>query len=149
MKYILILFVSLSILNFSNVRAQAQEPSKSFVYKTGDPTSWKVELDAVIAAPENHKILLENDKVRVLEVVLKPGEREPIHHHRWPSVLYIQEAGDFIDFDMDGNVVFDSRDLRTPMKFPFTMWKEAEAPHSVENISKTIPIRLIRVETKN
>ncbi len=92
--------------------------------------------------------MLENDKLRVLDVLFKPGEREPIHHHRWLSFLYIQEAGNFIDFDMDCTVIFDSRNLKTTMKFPFTMWKEAEAPLSVENISKTKTIRLIRVETK-
>ena len=29
-----------------------------------------------------------------------------------------------------------------------TMWKEPEAPHAAENLSKTIPIHLIRVEMK-
>jgi hypothetical protein len=35
-----------------------------------------------------------------------------------------------------------------PLTFPLTMWKEPEAPHSVENLSQTQPIRLIRVELK-
>ena len=30
-------------------------------YATGDPATWPAELDAVIAAPDNHKVLLEND----------------------------------------------------------------------------------------
>jgi hypothetical protein len=50
------------------------------------------------AAP-NHKILLENDKVRVLDVYVATGEVEPVHSHRWPSVLHILTAGDFIDCD--------------------------------------------------
>jgi hypothetical protein len=29
------------------------------------------------------------------------------------------------------------------------MYKEPEAPHSVENLSKTITLHLVRVETKN
>ncbi len=117
-------------------------------YKTGDPANWPAELDAVIAAPENHKILLENDKVRVLEVTLAPGENEPLHHHKWPSVLYIQEAGDFIDYDKDGKVIFDTRKLPEPLTFPLTMQKDSEAPHAVVNLSGTTPIRLIRVEIK-
>jgi hypothetical protein len=114
----------------------------------GEPDYWPANLDAVIAAPKNHKILMENDKVRVLEVTLMPGETEEIHHHQWPSVLYIQEAGDFIDYDEEGKIILDTRELTTPLTFPMTMWKDAEAPHSVENLSNTITIRLIRVEMK-
>ena len=66
----------------------------------------------------------------------------------WNSVLYIQAAGDFIDRDRDGKVIFDTRKLPAPLKLPLTMWKGPEAPHSVENLSKTITIRLIRVEVK-
>jgi hypothetical protein len=40
------------------------------------------------AAPQNHKLLFENDKVRVLEVTVQSGVREPLHAHRYPSVLY-------------------------------------------------------------
>lgn len=117
-------------------------------YKTGDPATWPAELDAVIAAQKNHKILLENDQVRVLEVTLVPEEKEPLHHHKWPSVLYFQEAGDFMDYDKDGKVIFDSRELPEPLNFPLTMQKGPEAPHSVVNLSKTTPIRLIRMEMK-
>ena len=117
-------------------------------YRTGDPDTWPAHLDAVTAAPENHKVLLENEKVRVLEVFLGPEEKEPLHHHKWPSILYIQEAGDFIDYDKDGKVIFDTRELPEPLSFPLTMQKDPEAPHAPVNLSKTTPIRLIRVEMK-
>ncbi|WP_374437177.1 hypothetical protein [Tabrizicola sp.] len=52
-----------------------------------DPASWDDELDAVVAAPNQHRVLFENDRLRVLEVVLEPGDEEPVHHHRWPSVF--------------------------------------------------------------
>lgn len=121
---------------------------QKLLYKSGNPADWPKELDAVVAAPRNHKILLENDAVRVLEVSLLPGVVEPLHSHSWKSVLYIQEAGDFIDRDSDGNVIFDTRKLPAPLEFPLTMWKDPEAPPSVENLSKTKMIRLIRVEMK-
>jgi mannose-6-phosphate isomerase-like protein (cupin superfamily) len=120
----------------------------AIIYKTGNPADWPKEKDAVIAAPKNHKILLENENVRVLEVTVLPGETEPVHSHRWRSVLYIQSAGDFIDRDGAGTIIFDSRQSKTPLPLPMTMWKEPEAPHSVENLSKTITLRLIRVEMK-
>lgn len=31
--------------------------------------------DAVVAAPDNHKVVFENERVRVLEVTIKPGKR--------------------------------------------------------------------------
>lgn len=106
---------------------QEIKSNDKLVYKTGNPTDWNPELDVVLAVPDNHKILLENDKVRVLEVSLLPGEREPLHHHCWPSVLYIQEAGGFIDSDTNGNIIFDTRKLPEPLTFPLTMYKEPEA----------------------
>ena len=131
-----------------SVFSQENKTNQNLLYKTGNPTEWPLELDAVIAAPKNHKILLENDKVRVLEVTMAPGEKEALHHHRWPGVLYIQEADDFVDYDGDGNVIFDSRQIPEPLPMPYTMYKDPEAPHSVVNLSKTKPIRLIRVEMK-
>ena len=128
--------------------SQEYEESQKINYKTGNPANWPAELDAVIAAPNNHKILLENDQVRVLEVYLAPEEKEPLHHHKWSSVLYIQEAGDFIDYDSDDKVIFNTQKLSEPLSFPLTMTKEPEAPHSVVNLSKTKPIKLIRVEMK-
>ena len=116
-------------------------------YVTGDPDTWPAELEATVAAAENHKILLENDQVRVLEVTLAPGEVEPLHFHRWPSVLYLQQAGDWIDRDAEGNVIFDSRKV-PPMPFPVTLWKGPEAPHSPVNLSDDVTVRLIRVEIK-
>lgn len=139
----LMLFLSMATAFGQEIRS-----NQKIDYKTGDPATWPAHLDAVIAAPENHKILLENDQVRVLEVFLAPGEKEPLHHHKWPSVLYIQEAGDFIDYDQDGKVIFDTRKLPEPLTFPLTMQKGPEAPHAPVNLSKTTPIRLIRVEMK-
>jgi mannose-6-phosphate isomerase-like protein (cupin superfamily) len=119
------------------------------VYGKGNPADWPSDKDAVVAAPRNHKVLLENDRVRVLDVTVAPGEIEAVHSHRWPSVLYFMAAGDFIDRDASGKVIFDTRSLKVPLAFPLTMYKEPEAPHSVENLSKTITLHLVRVEMKN
>jgi hypothetical protein len=51
-------------------------------YKDGSPFGFPNELDAVIAAPKNYKVLLENYKVRVLEVTIAPKEIENLHHHQ-------------------------------------------------------------------
>ncbi len=127
---------------------QEKLDANTFAYKPGNPADWPAELDAMVAAPNNHKILLENDKVRVLEVKLLPGEKEPLHHHQWPSTLYIMSAGDFIDYDSKGNVILDSRKFSQPSTYPLTIFKNPEAPHQAENLSKTETIKLIRVEMK-
>jgi len=44
--------------------------------------------DAVAAAPENHKVILENDTVRVLEATVPLHSREVPHTHFWPSVFF-------------------------------------------------------------
>lgn len=142
--------ITSSTVNTTSAQQGADKKStQTILYKTGNPADWPKDQDAVIAAPENHKILMENDSVRVLEVTLLPGRTEPVHHHQWRSVLYITDAGDFIDRDGEGNVIFDTRTLPTPLTFPMTMWKGQEAPHSVENLSNTKTIRLIRIELKS
>ena len=150
--HLILLFIFVSI---NAVFSQEKEKiaTQTFAYRSSDPhgdesNDWPDNLDAVIAAPKNHKILMENDKVRVLEVTIVPGETEEVHHHQWPSVLYIQEAGDFIDYDSNGKIIVDTRLIKPALKFPMTMWKDSEGAHSVQNLSKTITIRLIRVEMK-
>ena len=40
-----------------------------------DPSTWDPALDAVIAAPKHHKVLFENDRLRVLDVILGAKRR--------------------------------------------------------------------------
>ena len=105
------------------------------------------KLDAVIAAPKSHKILLENDRVRVLEVVIQPGEKEPAHTHSLPSVLHIDEPSQILYYDAEGKMIFDSRmsnELRTS---PITSYLDPEGLHAVENVGDK-PFHAIRVELK-
>lgn len=48
--------------------------------------------DAVAAAPQNHKVILENDTVRVLEATVPLHSREVPHTHPWPSVFFEQTS---------------------------------------------------------
>jgi len=38
------------------------------------PSAWDPALDAVIAAPKQHKVLFENERLRVLEITLEPND---------------------------------------------------------------------------
>lgn len=43
--------------------------------------------DPISVAPDKYKVLLDNDRVRVLEASAKPGDKVPKHHHG-PTVQY-------------------------------------------------------------
>ena len=77
-----------------------------------NPAEWDPALDAVAAAPANHKVLFENDNLRVLEVTLEADEEEPVHHHRWPSVfVLIPLVGQSMTFRRTGPTLPDNRDV--------------------------------------
>ena len=48
--------------------------------------------DAVAAAPVHHKVVLESDVVRVLDVTVPLYSAEPPHTHFWPSVFFEQTS---------------------------------------------------------
>ena len=77
-----------------------------------DPSSWDPALDAVVAAPKHHKVVFENERLRVLEVTLEPNDEEPVHHHRWPSVfVFDQVQGPIHDIAPNGTQLPPNRDV--------------------------------------
>jgi quercetin dioxygenase-like cupin family protein len=82
---------------------------------------------------------LENDRVRVLEAVLKPGDKEKTHSH--PAyVIYVIAGGKVRNHAVDGTV--SDGEFRTGdvvYRDPLTHW--------AENIGDTT-IRLVLVELK-
>ena len=108
---------------------------------------WPDSLDAVRAAQEYHRILFENEQVRVLEVRIQPGQIVPVHTHRWPAAVYVRSASDFIRREENGNLLFDSRTAEPPPTAPEVQWTGPLPPHSVENIGST-EIHLITTELK-
>jgi hypothetical protein len=108
---------------------------------------WPASLDALSAAPGHHTLLLENDRVRVLETRIPPGDIVPVHTHCWPSVLYVLSWSECIRCDAGGTVVLDSRTTGSSGSLPSVAWSEALPPHSLENVG-TSEIRVISVEIK-
>ncbi|MGA3292400.1 MAG: hypothetical protein ABSE45_00305 [Candidatus Acidiferrales bacterium] len=109
---------------------------------------WPDYLDAVVAAPRYHRLLLENERVRVLEVRIAPGETVPVHTHRWPAAIYVAKQSDFIRRDGEGNLLFDSRTAGPPPREPIAQWTPPLPPHSVENVGDS-EILLISTELKD
>jgi hypothetical protein len=111
-----------------------------------DETNWAPELDALRASPEHHKLLFENEHVRVLEVRINPGETTNIHTHKWPAMIYGLSWSDFERYDTDGNIILDSKNLSASP--PQTWWAEPIPPHYLKNVGKK-EIHNICVEMKN
>lgn len=77
-----------------------------------DPSTWDPALDAVAAAPKHHKVLFENENLRVLEVTLEPHDEEPVHHHRWPSIFVLDSIKPPVhDISPDGTQLPPNRDV--------------------------------------
>lgn len=93
-------------------------------------------LDAVAAAPEHHKVLLEDDRVRVLETLIKPGEETAGHTHQWPGFLYVLSWSPFIRYDADGNVILDGTALPSSPEPGSAVWAEPLGPHSLKNVGR-------------
>jgi hypothetical protein len=109
--------------------------------------SWPAELDALVAAPAHHTLLFENERVRVLDTRIAPGETTPVHTHRWPSVLTLVSWSAFIRRDAHGAVLVDTRALPPPSPLPATLWSAPLPPHSLENVGRDV-IHVISTELK-
>jgi hypothetical protein len=108
---------------------------------------WPEESDALIAAPQHHKLLFENDFVRVIDACIPAGEMTAVHTHQWPASLYIISWSDFIRYDAEGNVILDSRKLDKTFMPSTAIWSEPLAPHALKNIGHN-DLKVICVEIK-
>ncbi len=85
--------------------------------------------DAVEVAPHVYTVLFENERVRLLEVRLKPGERSEMHSH--PAYVIYGLA--------EGKVKFSSpsgESAEIEVKAGDVMWREPEE-HAVDNLGST------------
>jgi len=119
---------------------------KNFVTELAPPM-YPPHLDALEAAPEQHRLLLENDLVRVLETKIPPGVTTPIHTHRWPAAHYVVSWSQFVRRDESGNVLLDTRQTDFSQNAPQVLWGAALPAHTVENVGSEM-LHIISVELK-
>lgn len=108
---------------------------------------WSPSLDALVAAPDHHKLLLENERVRVLDTRIAPGERTPIHTHRWSAALYVLSRSNFVRYDDEGKVLVESCTIEAFRVPPVVLWSAPLPPHLLENVGET-ELHIISVELK-
>ena len=96
--------------------------------------------DVLEVAKSGYSLLLENKKVRVMEIKLKPGEKSPMHNHPNDHVIYVVNDATFkLTFPEGTSDVFE---LETGQ----FLWIEAGS-HQTENIGTTEGHNIV-VETK-
>ena len=84
------------------------------------------EFDAVKAASKTHKVLFENDKVRVLQVTIEPGEKEPVRSHPYKSITIVEKPSRIKYYDESGNEIEE-------VEIEGVSWIEPKGLHSTEN----------------
>jgi len=96
-------------------------------------------LDPVRVAADTHRVALENQFVRVLDVHLPPGKVEPRHRHPHGMSVYFT--------DWEAKVTPDGKPTEVhPRKAGTFAWNEAVI-HTVQNAGKTEG-HILRIELK-
>jgi hypothetical protein len=114
----------------------------------GAAPSWSEASDAWVAAPKHHRLLFENDQVRVLDTRIAPGDMVPLHTHRWPAVNQINTWSDFVRRDANGKVLVDTRGRPAPASLPLKVWSEPLPPHTLEHVGSA-ELHVVSVELKD
>ncbi len=106
--------------------------------KASKPARAAAPDDAVKVDPEHYKVLLENDRVRVLEFRGAPGNKTPMHSHP-----------DYVTYNFDGGkTTFTSKGktVEVVSQAGEVRWHDAET-HSGNNTGET-ELRVLIVEIK-
>jgi hypothetical protein len=108
---------------------------------------WPDSVDALVAAPTHHQLLLEDERVRVLHTRIAAGDIVPLHTHQWGGVAYVQNFSHFIRWGEKGEILFDSRQVGEP-KTSCAQWMQPLPPHTVENLGSLEISIIIIIELK-
>lgn len=96
--------------------------------------------DPAIVNAKTITVKLDNDRVRVLEATLQPGDKEQLHSHP-ASVVYVISGGKSRNHSVDGKIT------ESELVTGDTIYREP-LTHWAENIGTTT-IHLIIVELKS
>jgi quercetin dioxygenase-like cupin family protein len=95
--------------------------------------------DAVKVAPHVYKVVFENDRARVVEATMEPGDHSDMHSH--PDLfLYALSDGKVRFTDASGETA------EVEMTAGTSMWRDAEE-HATENVGGTT-VRALFFEPK-
>jgi hypothetical protein len=104
-------------------------------------------MDAVITSQDTDKVLFENFDMRLVEVTVRPGQKQNMGETMYPSVLlFYEHQPKGVETSHDGKTTavdpkFDGA------KFPQVIRMGKQPPHAFEN-KDTFPAHYYRVEFK-
>jgi quercetin dioxygenase-like cupin family protein len=123
---IALVLTALVLWSVSPILAQ-EHPAEHPKAKAEHPK--ETTLDPVKVAPDKCKVLLENDRVRVLDFVLKPGDKLAMHSH--PAAIVYSLSASKIK-----TILPDGKATETEFKAGQVGWSEA-VTHANENVGTT------------
>lgn len=145
MKRFIILSLFASTL-FAYNQGIARDSSKmvgapKYTNALAQKSSDTLNIDIVKTSPDQARILMENEHVRIVEYILKPGERDIWHTHP-PRSSYVISGGKV-------KVYSESSDPKvSELKTGTSSWAGYGSKHYVENIGSTT-IKIILNEIKS
>jgi hypothetical protein len=95
--------------------------------------------DIVAISPEVHRVIFENETIRMLEVSVQPGARVPMHTNP-ENINYILEGGTLRLLDPDGS--FFDLEVAARQVIPAPVGR-----HAVENVGQS-EVRTLCIELK-
>ncbi len=127
--------------NFANSKSETDtsKTSSTDVPSSSEKWGWADSLDAVKAAPDNHKIVYEDDNIRILAVILDGKKSEPIHTHKWKSIMWIAKPIvpcqiDNYRKDENGNLIKTDSIIINEMPVDIGQLMNPEGPTSITNL---------------
>ena len=103
-------------------------------------TALAQDVTKVAGGPETHKVVLDNDQVRMLDVRIPPGQKVAMHSHPATTVYYMTDC----------KLKVTSPDGKTTVAEPkagTAVYRGGETKHAVENVG-TGECHLVQTELK-
>jgi hypothetical protein len=133
-------------------------PGPALGPKFSDKWPYPIAYDSINAAPNNYKLLYENDKMRLIEVTIRPGETTPMHGSPYPAALAFNAiSGDpklvtdkFLDpsSPLNGQGAAQAGPPKVyNMKVPTCLSTQSRAPHAIHN-GGSAPLHYYQMEYK-
>lgn len=132
---------NLSGNTFHALRVELKHPGCDLVATAAVVSDAK---DALLVAPDTYKLLFENGDIRVIDVVIAPHAKEPMHTHPWGGFVYFVQAGRLETVGADGKSE-GQKEIPAGLKVAPA---ERRGLHSTANLVDT-PLHEVRFELKH
>ncbi len=130
----------LILLGYAIISCKQQSTTDEPEQKQNNLLVDTTQIDVVKVSPNQCKVLLENEQVRIFEYSLKPGEKDTPHTH--PPKTYYVVSGGTLRVYPENQRPFDAEEVQGQVE-----WSGYVGKHYVENIGSTT-VTLVVTEVK-